>query len=108
MSNETRHPDRPDERVELVPVDLDSALEWSEVVPRISVRRCTPAHGIEEGVEASRVVELGGAWKCRALERASARLDLPDDLDRLVHLGIVINAPQCQQMLALCCGLKDI
>ena len=93
------HSDRPDERVELIPVDLNTALEGGEVVPGVGVRRRAPTDGVEEGIEAARVVERRRLRESRALERARARFDLPYDLERLIRLRIVVNAAKRQEVL---------
>jgi hypothetical protein len=97
---DTRHADRSHERVELVPVDLDAGLEWRKIVARVGVRRSSPSHSVEEGIEPSWLVEGLRVRKGGSLEGARAGLDLPDDLNRLVRFRVVVDATKGQEVLA--------
>jgi hypothetical protein len=60
-----------------------------------------PSNRVEECVEADRVIEVARRRKDSSLEDARARLDLPDDTERLVRLGIILYRAQRYEMLRL-------
>ena len=92
------HRQRPDHRVELVVLDLDSGPE-RRLEHRL-VRRGdrTPPNGVEERVQLARVIEtVGGVGQCVLVVRDRPALKLPDHPQPLVA-GVVFDADQGDQM----------
>src|SRR6218665_3191168 len=69
--------------------DADAAAERRLEKSPVGVGGCTPAHGIEEGVEHARIVLPRDGWQARALDDLSARLDLPDDFQFFAETVLV-------------------
>jgi hypothetical protein len=105
---DARHPNRPHERVELVSLDFDPALERREQVFGVGRRGGAPAHRVEESVEPLRIIERVRLWQRRPLEHARARLDFPYDLQRFIRLGVVLDGSEGDEMFRLGRRLKRI
>ena len=87
-----------DHRVELVVLDVDAAAERRLECPHVGGGDRAPAHGVEEGVEAARLVEAGGFGQGRLLEHAGAGLELPDDLELLAE-RVVLDGGEGDEVL---------
>ena len=86
------HADGAGHRIELIGLDLDAAAEGR--LQRAGVRRGdrAPAHRVQEGIEACRVVEAGlGRGQLHRLMHPRPRLHLPDHPQRLLAQRVILH-----------------
>ena len=66
-----------------------------EQFSRIGSRRCAPPKRVQERIETRGIDRArSGLRQAGPFDCPGSRLDLPDDLERLVRLGIVIDGLQ--------------
>ncbi|MNE57829.1 hypothetical protein D3C80_1528170 [compost metagenome] len=75
------HVDRAHQRVQLEVLKAHSAAKRCLEKTAIGISSCSPAHGIEKGVQRIRVVLPSDRRQSSTLDDVRPRLDFPDDLE---------------------------
>ena len=96
----SRHPQRPNQRLELIVLDRDPAPERRLQRPLIRARHGAPTHRVQERVELRRVVERfrRDGRKLSLLDDGRAGLDLPHHLEFLTR-RVILHRDERDQML---------
>ena len=96
----SRHPQRADQRLELVVLDRDAAPEGRLQRALVGTRHGAPTDGVEVRVELLGIVEAvsGDHRELGAFDDGGAGLDLPDDIEFLAR-RVVLDGDQRDEVL---------